>query len=483
MSNAAASALVCEDCLGDEVLKALAQTGGEIATCSFCGQENKCVPLEKVANEIHGVLQEYFDLTPTDPQGSLEELRAREGLWDRAGEPVGSAIENIAGISKEIAEAVREHLSETVAYDPKEEEAPYDSDAYYEEKGVDDWGYRESWGSYKTEIRTRSRFFSQHAQKLLDEIFDGIGQLTTASLKPVIREIAPTDANNFFYRGRVAFSEQDLKKILSSPVAELGPPPYRSARAGRMNAAGISVFYGAADEGTCVAEVRAPVGSYVVLGEFRIIRTLRVLDFDALQQIYVRGSHFDSNYHAKWRKAVFLRGLVHEISLPVMPRDEEFEYLPTQAVSEYLADRVDPRIDGIVFHSSQTAGEGRNVVLFHHASRVKPYEVPKGTSIDVDMGWHDGDDGDDSITVYENVPEEKKSPALSRPDTEGLLDWTVRDLSDLPSPEEPLIDSREPSLELQIDGIRALHIRRVKYEHAERSVSRHRYKKGERSDF
>ena len=35
-----------------------------------------------------------------------------------------------------------------------------------------------------------------------------------------------------------------------------------------MNAAGISVFYGAMEEETCIAEARAPVGSYVVIGRF-----------------------------------------------------------------------------------------------------------------------------------------------------------------------------------------------------------------------
>ena len=54
-----------------------------------------------------------------------------------------------------------------------------------------------------------------------------------------------------------------------------------------------------------------------------------------------------------------------------MPSDETFDYLPTQAIAEYLATKVNPRIDGIIFSSSQTGGEGRNVVLFNHASAAK----------------------------------------------------------------------------------------------------------------
>ncbi len=49
-----------------------------------------------------------------------------------------------------------------------------------------------------------------------------------------------------------------------------------------MNAPGISVFYGALDEATCIAEARAPVGSHVVVAKFHLLRPVRLLDFDAL---------------------------------------------------------------------------------------------------------------------------------------------------------------------------------------------------------
>ena len=104
-----------------------------------------------------------------------------------------------------------------------------------------------------------------------------------------------------------------------------------------MNAAGIPVFYGALDEDTCVAEVRAPVGSYVVVAKFEVLQPLRLLDFDSLKKVYVEGSHFDPDYAWRLGRASFLERLVREMSRPVMPGDEAFEYLVTQAVAEYLA--------------------------------------------------------------------------------------------------------------------------------------------------
>ena len=76
--------------------------------------------------------------------------------------------------------------------------------------------------------------------------------------------------------------------------------------------------------------------------------------FDALAEVYVEGSHFDPDYAVHEGRGAFLRRLVREISQSVQPQDEEFEYLATQAVAEYMANKVDPLLDGILFRSTQT---------------------------------------------------------------------------------------------------------------------------------
>ena len=57
-----------------------------------------------------------------------------------------------------------------------------------------------------------------------------------------------------------------------------------------MNAQGIPVFYGAMEESTCVSEVRPPVGSYVVLAKFELLRPMRLLDLLTLKDVYVGGT-------------------------------------------------------------------------------------------------------------------------------------------------------------------------------------------------
>lgn len=109
----------------------------------------------------------------------------------------------------------------------------------------------------------------------------------------VISTIAPGDANARFVRGRVAQDEADIRRFLLNPAAELGPPPRGTASAGRMNAAGVSVFYGAFDIETCRAEIRPPVGAHAVFASFELIRSVRLLDFDLLLFATVEGSIFD----------------------------------------------------------------------------------------------------------------------------------------------------------------------------------------------
>ena len=123
-----------------------------------------------------------------------------------------------------------------------------------------------------------------------------------------------------------------------------------------MNAPGIPVFYGAFDKNTCVAEVRALVGGKVVVSKFELLRNIRLLDFDALSEVDDGGSYLDPGYAERRGRAAFFKWLVGEISRPVMPQDEVFEHIPTQAMAEYLASKASPPLDGIIFRSSQTGG-------------------------------------------------------------------------------------------------------------------------------
>jgi hypothetical protein len=111
---------------------------------------------------------------------------------------------------------------------------------------------------------------------------------------------------------------------------------------------GISTFYGAVNREIALAEVRPFVGSRVVTARFDLIRSISLLDLEALSEVTASGSLFDKNHRYNTAKANFLRSLSERMTQPVMPDSEIFEYLPTQVIAEYLASEVRPELHGIL---------------------------------------------------------------------------------------------------------------------------------------
>ena len=235
------------------------------------------------------------------------------------------------------------------------------------------------WRSFENSLKTEARFCSQTAVNYLTSIFDGIGELQTRDGRPLVVDAGPGTDFHILYRARVFQSDHRIEAALGRPDIHLGSPPASLAAAGRMNARGISVFYGARNQRAAIAELRPPVGGQIAVAQFEIIRKLRLLDLTALSDIRVTGSFFDL------RLAVFLQSLRGRIARPVMPDDEPLDYLATQAIADFLATEASVPIDGIIFPSEQ-AGGVPNVILFHKAARVETMNIPEGTEISASTG-------------------------------------------------------------------------------------------------
>ena len=471
---------VCADCIGDDFLHEQIMQDGIVVHCDYCkSDENPTIELDELAEQIHSVLEEHFYMTSSEPEG-IESLAAKEGYWEQPGEPVTYAIMDLIDSSEELAEGIRECLSEK--YDPWGKDAmidpcPYASDSQYEERAIDTYEFQESWTSFRRQILTQSRFFNQAAKSALEHLFHGVAQLVTHDGEPVVRVLGPSDS---IFRARLAKSNDALEEILRTIPESLGTPPERHASAGRMNAEGISVFYGATDLYTCIAEIRAPVGGYVVMGRFAPLRELRILDLTKLRKVLLRGSLFDTEHTESLSRVHFLKRIEAELSQPVMPGSEVRDYLPTQAVAEYWGTHPDLDLDGVMFASSQIVAEadeetdmnehqGKNLVLFSHSSGLEGYDVPDGTEIEVHRSrLGDPEDPDHSIWIRETVasaPEKENSK--SSPDT--LFDlWNPAHSSVLPE------DLPDASIRLDMESIEVRRIEGVSYQTFSLSVFRHR---------
>ena len=444
------SQYVCHACIGDKVLAQRVEKEGTRAECTYCRATKTAFTLADLSNRIDEVLEGHFIPIPEDDVPE----QFRQGLNDTE-----TVIEEVAGLEQGIAADVREYLFNRLALTVNVaggEENPYNHGMLYVEREADTSALRSAWWDFKEEIRSRARFFGATTAATLDRIFENLASLKSLWDRRVIREIKPGENDSSIWRARTAHSDSEVKSILESLSSQLGPPPSDKATAGRMNAEGIPVFYGALEEETCVSEVRAPVGSFVILVKFDLLNPIRVLDLNALSNVYSNFSHFDPIYIEKRGLEGFLKELVGEIGRPVMPHEEAREYIATQVVSEYLANRVEPRLHGIIFSSAQTGGGGDNIVLFNGARSVEVYEPRPGTGLRLRMPLQPGIPAPGTVSSQD---------LLIQTDPQRADGETERSVEDLTT-SDPETEGNHGASILRLDpqSVKVLAISGVKYE-------------------
>ena len=454
---------ICHFCVQDCILATGVLQQGTCALCFYCTVVRESLPLQHLAERVHEILQEHFNVTRHEPS-DLESAMIRHGLidfWERPGESVDAIIAEIADVDAAIANDVGTLLCQR--YDQDGSDPLYGRDVRYLEREADATCFRNAWADLA------------RSKEVLNTILSG---LSTDRAFPqdtkVIREIGPNDEDRFVWRARVAQSHAEIEAIMKAPVRELGPPPAQNAPAGRMNERGCPVLYGAFDEHTCVAEVRAPVGSHVAVAKFELLRPVLLLDLDALADVYVVGvSHFDPDYSILQARAEFLRSLVRDISRPVMPKDEQSEYAPTQAMAHYLATEFDSGvyehqgIDGIIYRSSQTRGTGRNLVLFNHARAVEPHTLSDRIDSECHLRPATGESPGheyERITIYERESSTTHASEIA-PDIPALDDRRAAK-TDKPCRCHP------PTLRLDLNSVYLLNVQSVHYECTRCAVDR-----------
>ena len=169
------------------------------------------------------------------------------------------------------------------------EENPFEEDAQYEEKGVDDYESTAEWRRFEESLMSEGRYFNRTAEDILRSTFENLVEHRTNDGRSVLVDAGPGTSLTALYRARVFQSDDKLEEALKRPDKEIGSPPAIAAASGRMNAYGISVFYGATDASIALAEVRPPVGAKVVVGRFELLRPLQLLDIEALRSVTLRG--------------------------------------------------------------------------------------------------------------------------------------------------------------------------------------------------
>lgn len=471
---------ICCDCVGESYLSAKIEKADERATCTYCQAEDaQTISLENLAEEIAGAFERHYEQTSTEPDG-IEYAMSKEFGWSRHGEPVADVIAEAAEIDGDPVEHVRlilEHENDDFERAQMGQEGPFDDDTHYQEAGVDDREFAAQWEEFEQSLKTQTRFFNNSARAILDMLFEGIAEAKRREGAPVIRTCGAGSDVTHLYRARVFQSEAMLKQAITSPDTGMGAPPTNVAAAGRMNARGISVFYGATDALIAIAEVRPPVGSRVVIARFEFLRPVRLLDVAALQNLLVKGSIFDPAHARELQRGKFLRTLSARITMPVMPEDETMQQIVTQAMADYLAERKDLDLDGILYDSVQSEAEGHNVALFHRAARCEALELPKGSKVRSHTYMQTEDGFEPDYWVWEEVPADLEEPKKEAdfPDFGGYAHIWDR------APQ----DERRITLRVDANSLEVHEINAVKFTTSANKVRRHRMQRrlDESDDF
>lgn len=458
---------ICCDCVGDEFLSEEIREKGTQQKCTYCGKEKQTFTLSVMSELVETAFEQHYARTsdqPTSYEYSMLADNESNYDWERHGEPVVYAIMNAAEIPEEAASDIQAILEDKYYdYDEAKDgnETEFSSESYYTETSTTDEKWQDEWRKFKRTLKNENRFFSHIASNLLSLVFDGIDTMQTEDGRSLVVDAGPDTAIASLYRARYFQSDKMLETALARPDKHVGSPPATCAKAGRMNACGISVFYGANNPEVALVEVRPPVGCQTVVARFDIIRPLRLLDLTALNLVTTSGSFFDPTLIERLERNMFLRNLSRRITIPVMPDDETFEHLATQAIADFLATQNTPCLDGIAFPSVQTGGEALNVVLFHKAARVKEIELPKGTEIKANLGYMTEDGWEEDYTVYEEVPKKVEKPINESP------------FGFMPFEDFTSFDARPCTLKVNLEDVYVHVVTAVKYKTNQNMVRRH----------
>jgi hypothetical protein len=130
-------------------------------------------------------------------------------------------------------------------------------------------------------------------------------------------------------------------------------PQVDRAKEGRANAKGIRCLYLATSVNNAIAEVRPWIGSFVSVGEFRLTRTVQLVDCTLEQGVDAKQPWPNIN---------------HAFSLPVTESDDVADYASTQILAEQFRDAG---FDGVMYTSQfdddsveGQSQKGKNIVLF-----------------------------------------------------------------------------------------------------------------------
>jgi len=329
--------------------------------------------VDRYFRESYGFGEEYMYTTEDSDNPS----------YDTRGEPYKEILGNDLEADGDLIDAIAENLpdcdhagimdGDEPFYDEcRTYEALADVRAREDDDEAERWYERRfeyQWNDFCRIVQYERRFFK--TKELLDALFGTPDEYNEGTIRPVYA----LEIGQKIYRARLLDDSFTVSQLTKNAAGELSAPPKEKARAGRMSVEYIPAFYGAFSEETAVAEIRPGIGDQVAVGEFALLKQLRVFDFTAFSRS--RGAAWEESYaHTRYD---FITQMQDEISKPILPFERQREYIATQIVAEYLREYFN--CDAIIYQSSMHKSDkddNRNIVILN---RGADFVGPETTSV------------------------------------------------------------------------------------------------------
>jgi hypothetical protein len=353
----------CVKCFSNDDIRKFIEPGATIGNCDYCGSKNVYVC---DVHEVGGFVMEGIER-------HYEEAAMRVGYCSSEGYflPTVTLSEILLDEQDIFGEDLddSDRLCDDLVSD---DGTPYvNKDPYGPPPGEpEEIGH---WADFRKVVKNQTRFtiFMQPP-----ETEEFLSRSPASFLIRIAREFMPSlirilPVSTSIFRARI-------RKDRPFEHMDLTSPPAEKTRNNRMSPAGISYFYGAMDEDTCVHEMRPDINEIVEIGEFKVMKNMPVLDLSSEPEYC--GSIFNPEYvyHEEEIYKPFLDHFVEDISKPIRKTDAEIEYTPTQVLTEFIrttnfkkgffypdsrGGEQDVFVNGTMYRSSVRKG-GKNIVLF-----------------------------------------------------------------------------------------------------------------------
>lgn len=339
--------ICCTECFTDKEIKFIISELNQEGKCEVCGSTGvKVCDVKELTDIFEPLLEIYSPINDEETREREvkllnEHLRDNWDIFSITNDKIQELIQNIcSGMYK---------LNPDLFNKKVELEALNDS-TYLK---LNSLLFNAEWETFVKVIKHKNRFH-----------LNGIINLKV--LKDMLEFFSETiEQGKSYYRAR-------LSNSIGYKPEEMGPPPAENATSGRANSQGIPCLYLSNNAETTLYEIRARVYDYVSVGEFILMKDIKLVNLNNLTK--VSPFRIDNITQYAVNKPIFKK-ISEEITKPLRRNDSELDYLPTQYLTDYIKSLG---YDGIIFNST-ISPNGYNLAIFN----IEKVECIKSEVIEV----------------------------------------------------------------------------------------------------